>query len=1047
MDERFTVGRPTGVWADVQPHGGIAWLNRGTTRIGMYAATPLETPLATPWLRLRAGVEPDAGVLAVHPVLGPASGSTVAHDGERVVVAGTWAGLSYSARLELAEDSWAWVIDVAADGDDVRVVDVVAVQDVALAPPWLVRMNELYGAQYLDVTPLEHPEVGTAVAVRQNQDFDGGHPWLVMTATDPVVGWASDLLDLAGLSLRTGQVPGGLFEPRLASRRLQHEHTLVALQTRAVRLGPGERHTLAVVGHVLADHPSATGPDDLVHVEAALARGRALLRAPAAAMATATTTSTDGHAVVPTVLAPAALLEVHDAAVLPQLDEATSVERDEHGVLAYFVGPSHVVTRRKELGVLRPHGHLLRTGGRWQPEESVLTTTVTMGGLFASYLTQGHVSKDRLLSIGRGYLGHHRAAGLRILVEIDGVWRLLDTPSLWRLDQGRATWTYLTDDGDIEVTTTAPTDGATVTVEIAVSGEPVRLMLALHLALDGDDGLDAHPVARDDDGARTVLHPPAGSELARRRPGGTLVVERLGAAADVPLGDDGPLHADGASRGLPWVTVVTGETSHAGLRLSATLVPVPDDVGPADFWSTALDGLALDVPDDGAGTRVNRLAHALPWLVDNALTHYLSPRGLEQYTGGGWGTRDVSQGPVELLLALGRHEELRTLLLRILASQGPEGGWGQAFEIFDVDRTAANGDAHGDVIFWPVLAVGRYLLATGDASILAERVPFWSGPAGAVTPDRDLHDDPVDHPDVAEHLHRALDRAAALVVPGTHLTAYGHGDWNDSLQPADPAMKDGMTSTWTVTLHHQALETLAAGLEAAGVPGPADGGPAVSSTRVLSAAALRAHAATILRELQDHLMPDGVLAGYGLREADASFRYLLHPRDTETGLTRSILPMIHAVIDGMLTPEQAERHGAIISEELVLPDGAHLFDRPPAYRGGPTVHFQRAETASFFGREIGTMYVHAHLRYAESLAVLGGAPICCTRWTSSTPSTRTRPSPVPAVVRRPPTSPRATPSCPTGTRRCATGTPCAPVRSRWRVAGGSTPPAPGSRSA
>ena len=33
--------------------------------------------------------------------------------------------------------------------------------------------------------------------------------------------------------------------------------------------------------------------------------------------------------------------------------------------------------------------------------------------------------------------------------------------------------------------------------------------------------------------------------------------------------------------------------------------------------------------------------------------------------------------------------------------------------------------------------------------------------------------------------------------------------------------------------------------------------------------------------------------------------------------------------------------------------------------------FRRAESSSFFGREIGLMYVHAHLRYAEAMAILG----------------------------------------------------------------------------
>jgi cellobiose phosphorylase len=47
-------------------------------------------------------------------------------------------------------------------------------------------------------------------------------------------------------------------------------------------------------------------------------------------------------------------------------------------------------------------------------------------------------------------------------------------------------------------------------------------------------------------------------------------------------------------------------------------------------------------------------------------------------------------------------------------------------------------------------------------------------------------------------------------------------------------------------------------------------------------------------------------------------------------------------------------------------------ERPVAYRGGPQTMFRRAES-SFFGREIGLTYVHARLRYAEAMAVLGEA--------------------------------------------------------------------------
>jgi cellobiose phosphorylase len=48
-------------------------------------------------------------------------------------------------------------------------------------------------------------------------------------------------------------------------------------------------------------------------------------------------------------------------------------------------------------------------------------------------------------------------------------------------------------------------------------------------------------------------------------------------------------------------------------------------------------------------------------------------------------------------------------------------------------------------------------------------------------------------------------------------------------------------------------------------------------------------------------------------------------------------------------------------------------DRPVKYHGGIQKIFRRAESAAFFGREIGLMYSHAHLRYAEALARLGFA--------------------------------------------------------------------------
>ena len=122
------------------------------------------------------------------------------------------------------------------------------------------------------------------------------------------------------------------------------------------------------------------------------------------------------------------------------------------------------------------------------------------------------------------------------------------------------------------------------------------------------------------------------------------------------------------------------------------------------------------------------------------------------------------------------------------------------------------------------------------------------------------------------------------------------------------------------------------------------------------------------------LLVDDVLAGYALFEPGSdAVRYLLHPRDETTGVRYSILAMIHAILEGLFDRAQLQHHLRLIDEHLTGPDGARLFDRPLDYHGGPQRHFQRAESATFFGREIGLMYMHAHLRYAQALAHAGEA--------------------------------------------------------------------------
>jgi cellobiose phosphorylase len=128
------------------------------------------------------------------------------------------------------------------------------------------------------------------------------------------------------------------------------------------------------------------------------------------------------------------------------------------------------------------------------------------------------------------------------------------------------------------------------------------------------------------------------------------------------------------------------------------------------------------------------------------------------------------------------------------------------------------------------------------------------------------------------------------------------------------------------------------------------------------------------QDFDRHLVRDGTVAGYALFEPGREeHEPLLHPSDTRTGLHYSLLPMNRGIIARLFDREQAQHHVRLIREHLLFPDGVRLMDKPVAYHGGPELVFRRAESSSYFGREIGLMYVHAHLRYAEAMAVLGEA--------------------------------------------------------------------------
>ena len=947
-----TLQSPSGLSAQVNANGSLRRLDAGPVTLTLFPGNELEGGPTNIYLRSRA--RPGDWTA----LLGPRSPTRFAAPGAaaRLTGSGRWRDIEYTLSLMLAAGApaWFWHLRLLNRGGAAIEVDLTYAQDLALAPYGAVRMNEFYVSQYIDHLALEDQAHGIVMASRQNQAAEGRYPWSLIGSLRRSASYATDALQFHGLAARSGAVPPGLIGD-LPGRRLQHEHSMVVLRDQLLRLEPGVAEPAGFFGLCVADHPEASGAADLARLPVVLALPEAappqlrdeLHGAPGASADPATLFTT------------APLLQTHplELATLERLFPPPwrHAERDARGeLLSFFHGrDQYVVLPGKELQVLRPHGHLLRSGCHLTPDETALTSTVWMCGVFHSMLTQGHVSINRILSTTRSYLGLLQSTGVRVFVEIAGRWQLLQMPSAFEITPLACRWIYATAQAEIVVRALAGEDPRRMDLSIEVSqGPAVRLLVSHHVALNDDDGARTGAALWTRTGNVVMLSAASGSEVGRRFPDGRCRIE-LDGASIAAVGGDEMLFADRCSRSQPYLCLLTNATHRASLSYVGALIP--GTPAPPPLKVSGTEQLRPDVmlePASGssAAESVNRLAEMLPWFTHNALVHYLSPRGLEQYSGGGWGTRDVCQGPVELLLALERTAPVRDLLLRVLAMQNPDGDWPQWFMFFERERGIRAGDSHGDIVFWPLLVLAQYLIASGEFGLLDETVGFFDarGPTAG------------ERASVWEHVQRALGVIGRRVIAGTSLAAYGHGDWNDALQPADPRLRERLCSAWTVTLHYQTLTLLARALDAAGV-------------HAADAGRLKATAEQVQRDFVRVLLHEGVLAGYALFESDGTVRHLLHPTDDRTGVRYSSLAMIHAILEDMLSPAQAREHVRLIETYLSGPDGLRLFDRPLAYQGGPQRLFQRAESASYFGREIGLMYMHAHLRYAQALAHMGEA--------------------------------------------------------------------------
>ena len=912
--------------ATILESGNICELNSKDVRINQLSGSNLEQTALNIYLRVENNGVHYKGMVGLN------SRHVIKED--RVVYLGEFMNVKYEVTFAVKNN--AYFFNVKLNNLDANnKIKVFYGFDIAVANKYAVRNNEAYVCQYVDHQAFM-TERGYVVCSRENQ---GGHTYLEQGSISKNIGYSTDGFQFFGKNYKVNSKIEALELGKLENRVYQYEFGYTALESEEITTTGNTELCFYGIYKELMDHvvsnPELT--NDVLEIYNSIDFNNEVSSSEEFKLNISFNNVFNSEE-----LSNSMLDELYPTKKL--------IEAKDNTLLSFFTpNYSHVVLKAKEGLLERQSGQVLISGNHFDFER-VLASTSYIYGLFSSQVVMGNTSFNKLTSNIRNSLNVQKISGTRMFVKLDGEYKLLGMPAVFEMGINYSKWIYVINNDLLTISTIINEKTSKLTINFESKlGVNYDIIVSNYLTMGQNEHEGKVELVVNDNAV--IAKPLPNTMISNTYPDLYFTIKF---DMDVEFNDDRIFYTDNNPHGDTILTcnlntnkfnmLICGDTFGDYIDEEYDVLEEASERYNAQF-KEMLNNFELKI-DGAESEHINSFNMLAYWYTQNALVHYTSPHGLEQYNGAAWGTRDVCQGPAEYFLATQNFAQVRKILIDVFSHQYIQNGnWPQWF-MFDRFFRIQQHESHGDIIVWPMRLLGLYLEQTKDLSILDEMVVYTDINNSEFTAEKYS---------ILDHVKNEVENIVKSFIDDTNLSCYGGGDWDDTLQPANKTYASRMVSGWTTSLTYEALMILSREL--------------LCYNEQLANEYLEL-ANKIKEDYNKYVFCDGVPAGF-LHFTDNGIERIIHPTDNKTNMKYRLLPMNRGIISELFTEEQKETSLEIINKYLKHPDGVRLMDKTVPYHGGDNTYFTRAETAANFGREIGLQYCHAHIRYCEALAKVG----------------------------------------------------------------------------